>query len=96
MATKAPAKAPAKAPTAVQRRSARRTLILLVAVPLTLFLAVVAIEGNAWYAYATTGEPYEELGIDLNSRVPGPLRRWACARIAQRHPNTLPPSGCTL
>ena len=57
-------------------------------------LAFVGVLGWRWYAYATSGQPYEEIGIELNSRMPDPLRRWACARIRDRHPGVLPPYGC--
>ena len=48
-----------------------------------------------WYRWATAGDsPYDEVGIDLNAYMPGPMRGWACARIAQRFPGSLPPYGC--
>ncbi len=56
--------------------------------------AVVAF-GLPWYRWATAGEsPHDEVGIDTNLMMPGLLRRWACARVAERFPRTLPPSGC--
>ena len=72
----------------------KRKIPLVVSIPLAALLAFLIVAGWDWYAYATTGEPYDEVGIELNSRMPGPMRRWACGRIKARHPGTLPPYGC--
>lgn len=70
----------------------RRSVLVL---SLAILVALAGVLGWRWYAYATAGEPYEEVGIELNSRMPGPLRRWTCARVRERHPGTLPPYGCS-
>lgn len=62
-----------------------------------LSAAIIAFSGMlgwCWYASATSGQPYEEIGVELSSRMPAPLRRWACGRIRDRYPGTLPSSGC--
>ena len=79
-----------------QRPSPRRSLVLLVlGIPLVVIASAGAAFGWPWYKWATAGEsPYDEVGIDVNNMMPSPLHNWACARIAQRFPHTLPPSGC--
>lgn len=58
-------------------------------------LAGIAVLGGQWYYYVAHGSsPYDEIGIELNSRMPKPLREWGCARVAERFPRTLPPYGC--
>ena len=75
--------------------AARRAILFLVVVPLALCAGAAGSFGWPWYQWATAGEsPYDEVGIDVNNAMPGPLHRWACARIAERFPRTLPPSGC--
>lgn len=70
-------------------------MILVLAVPLTIAASVALSFGRPWYRWATAGEsPYDEVGIGVNDMMPGPLHLWACSRIAQRFPGTLPPSGC--
>lgn len=67
----------------------------LVTVPLAIVLAVGGTVGWRWYGWATAGEsPYDEIGIEVNSRMPDPLRRWACGRIADRFPRAIPPYSC--
>ena len=73
----------------------RTTPKLLVAVPVALIGGFAGSFGWPWYQWATAGEsPYDEVGIDVNNMMPAPMHNWACARIAQRFPGTLPPSGC--
>ena len=72
----------------------KRLLLLLLLIPLTVAVSFVSTFGWAWYTYVTAGEPYEEIGIDVNSSMPGPLRRWGCAQIMRRYPGILPPYGC--
>ena len=80
-------------PTPAARR--RTLLLMLLVVPLAIAGGAAGSFGWPWYQWATAGEsPYDEIGIDVNNMMPGPLHRWACARIAGRFPRTLPPSGC--
>ncbi|MEY9534970.1 hypothetical protein AB7M37_005789 [Sinorhizobium fredii] len=50
-----------------------------------LFITVVTmllVVGWRWYAYVTnTEKPYDEVGIELNIRMPGPLNAWGCKRL---------------
>ena len=78
---------------AIERRRSRAGLVtLLLIVPVVLGAVFL---GN-WTWYVTRGStPYDEVGIELNSRMPEEMRRWGCARIAERFPRTLPPHGCS-
>ncbi|MEN3930204.1 hypothetical protein WJT86_03905 [Microvirga sp. W0021] len=61
---------------------------------ITLFVAVVLI-GQRWYSYVTnTKNPYDSVGIDINSRMPGPIRKWGCDQLKANFPGRLPPYGC--
>lgn len=65
-------------------------LVVLIGVAaITLFL------GKRWYDYVSKAKsPYEEIGIELNSRAPGPLNRWGCAQLQERFAKSIPPYGC--
>ena len=72
-----------------------RLLLVFLVIPLVIVLSAASTFGWSWYRWATAGEsPYDEIGIEVNSRLPGPLRGWACARIAARFPGTIPPYSC--
>ncbi len=48
-----------------------------------------------WYSYVTnTKSPYDEIGIELNSRMPLPLRKWGCDQLQANFKRGLPPHGC--
>ena len=73
------------------KRSTTRVVLTVVAV----LLGVLGTVGWRWYSYVTAGEsPYDEVGIELNSRAPSPLRTWGCTRLADRFPGSVPPYGC--
>lgn len=58
-------------------------------------IAFVGVFGYRWYAYVTNTEsPYNEVGIELNSRMPGPIRKWGCDRLHETFANVVPPYGC--
>jgi len=62
-------------------------------------LAVVFVMGfmiyKSWYQFAQNGEdPYGEVFISINGKMPAFARKWACGRIAERFPGTLPPYTC--
>ncbi len=78
----------------VQRRTQSRTA-LVVSVALGITLAGIGTIGWRWYDYVTAGaSPYDEVGIEVNRRLPGSLREWGCARIKDRFPRAVPPYGC--
>ncbi|WP_313615478.1 hypothetical protein [Agrobacterium sp.] len=66
---------------------------------LRTFLIVVIISvgfiGFKWYKYVTNADsPYDEVGIELNSRMPGPINKWGCDKLHETFGNVLPPYGC--
>jgi hypothetical protein len=70
--------------------------VLKVFLVIVTALAVVTLYvGMRWYSYVSkSASPYEEVGIELNSRAPGPLNRWGCAQLQARFSNATPPYGC--
>lgn len=67
----------------------------LLAVLLVAAASVVAIIGGRWWIYVTnTSDPLDEVGIELNSRMPEPLRKWGCAQLKANFRDRLPPYGC--
>jgi hypothetical protein len=68
---------------------------LAVFVAAGIALAGAGTIGWRWYSYVTAGaSPYDEVGIEVNRRLPEPLRAWGCQRIKERFPRTVPPYGC--
>ncbi len=62
-----------------------------------LIVAFISIGfiGFQWYKYVTNTEsPYDEVGIELNSRAPAPINQWGCEKLKETFGNTLPPYGC--
>ncbi|MDL2397744.1 hypothetical protein [Rhizobium mayense] len=59
-------------------------------------VAIILVIGGRWYAYvAYADNPFDEVGIGLNSMMPGPIREKGCAMLKARFENrTLPPAGC--
>jgi len=61
-----------------------------------MVVALVAISGGTYYRYVTNTEsPYDEIGIELNIRMPGPIRAWGCAQLKTNFANQIPPLGCS-
>lgn len=61
----------------------------------TIIIAITLTLGWRFYSYATNTEsPYDEIGIELNSRAPAFLNSWACDRLQATFPNSIPPYGC--
>jgi len=62
---------------------------------LIIVIAAVVIFGWRWYSYVSNTEsPYQEVGIELNSRMPGPINKWGCDKLHATFQNVLPPYGC--
>lgn len=62
---------------------------------LTIVVAITVTCGYRWYSYVTNTEsPYDEIGIELNSRMPLPIRKWACDKLHANFTNAIPPYGC--
>ena len=69
---------------ATTRKTSRAGLAALL---LTVPTSLGAVLGGRWCWYVTRGAtPYDEIGIELNSRMPNGPRGWGCARIAERFP----------
>ncbi|MDB6454527.1 hypothetical protein [Falsirhodobacter sp. 20TX0035] len=67
--------------------------VLTVAV--VVLVAAAAVFGGRWYLYVSnTTSPYDEVGIEINSRLPGPLNRWGCDKLHATFGNVVPPYGC--
>lgn len=66
-----------------------------VSVGLALLIGGVGFLGYKWWAYVTnTKSPYDEIGIELNSRAPAPFNEWGCAQLKLRFERMIPPYGC--
>ncbi|RFB80059.1 hypothetical protein [Methylovirgula sp. 4M-Z18] len=62
---------------------------------LMIAIAFSATIGWRWYRYVTNTEsPYDEVGIELNSRMPGPINIWGCEKLHATFADALPPYGC--
>ncbi|MBB3607631.1 hypothetical protein [Rhizobium sp. BK602] len=59
-------------------------------------VAIILVIGGRWYAYVAYAEdPFDEVGIGLNTMMPGPIREKGCDMLKARFENrTLPPAGC--
>ncbi len=69
----------------------RRVLAILV----SGILALLAVFTGIWgWKTLTIPQPYDEVWIELNTRVPGPLRGWACQHVKARTGAAIPPLGC--
>ena len=76
-----------------QRPQSRAALALTVA--FAILVAGLGTIGWRWYSYVTAGpSPYDEVGIEVNRRLPESLRTWGCDRIKERFPRSVPPYGC--
>lgn len=60
-------------------------------------LLIILVVGGYWayYVYAS-GEPYDEIGTAINSRLPADARAFACAELKRRHgaAAATAPAGC--
>lgn len=72
-----------------RRRSFGRALV-------AALIAIVLVIGGRWYAYvAYADDPFDEVGIALNSMMPTPIRDKGCEMLKARfEEKTLPPAGC--
>ncbi|WP_210249965.1 hypothetical protein [Labrys sp. KNU-23] len=70
-----------------------RKLIMIVVVAV---VAIVGTAGYRWYDYVMAAkDPLDEVGIELNSRMPMALRKWGCYQLQKRFGDRLPPYGCS-
>jgi hypothetical protein len=68
----------------------------LLRIILIVVIAAIAVAGQRWYSYVTnTTDPFDELGINLQSYMPVPVRHWGCMQLKKNFGHrTLPPYGC--
>jgi hypothetical protein len=80
---------------AVKTQPPQSRVALAASVAFAITLAGVGTIGWRWYSYVTAGtSPYDEVGIEVNRRLPESLRTWGCERIKERFPRSVPPYGC--
>lgn len=80
---------------AAEERRSRPTAAMLASIAFGITAVALGSVGWRWYSYVTAGDsPYDEIGIEVNSRLPDPLRIWGCTRILERFPRAYPPYGC--
>jgi len=70
----------------------------LVKVALVLLALVILFMGrmvHRWHDYVTSAKsPYDEVGSDLNTRMPLFMRKWGCSQLQKRFGDAPPPLGC--
>ncbi|MGE7369837.1 hypothetical protein ACQKKX_12360 [Neorhizobium sp. NPDC001467] len=67
----------------------------IVSLLVAIIVAVTVTFGTRWYAYIhNTESPYDEIGIELHSRMPMPIRKWGCDKLHATFANAIPPYGC--
>lgn len=67
----------------------------IASIVLGMTLGLGVLVGGKWYAYVTNkDEPYDEIGIELNSRMPAAINAWGCKRLQASFGNIVPPYGC--
>lgn len=70
-------------------------MLKIVSILLVIVVAAAAFVGVRWYFYVTNADsPYDEVGIEINSRLPAPLNHWGCNKLQATFSNVLPPYGC--
>lgn len=63
---------------------------------LIVIVIFVVVLGGYWFRYVTnTDSPYQEVGIELNSRLPEPMRKWGCDKLRSNFKGAVPPYGCS-
>lgn len=68
----------------------------LLSIVFVIVVALAVTVGWRWYSYVSnTVSPYDEVGIELNSRMPMPLRTWGCQKLKATFGAVVPPYGCS-
>ncbi|MBB3963198.1 MULTISPECIES: hypothetical protein [Rhizobium] len=73
----------------------RPNILFFVAI---VVIAAVAVFGGRWYMYvAYASDPFDEVGISLNMKMPEFIRAKGCEMLKERFEGkTLPPAGCSV
>ncbi|WP_435169803.1 hypothetical protein [Falsirhodobacter sp. 1013] len=67
----------------------------IVTIVIVVLIAATAVFGFRWYSYVSnTDSPYDEVGIEINSRLPARLNQWGCDKLHATFGNVVPPYGC--
>lgn len=67
----------------------------IILVVLVVIMAATVFIGQRWYRYVSNTEsPYDEVGIEINSRLPASLSKWGCDKLHVTFGDVLPPYGC--
>ena len=67
----------------------------IILVVLVVLIAATGFIGQRWYSYVSnTSSAYDEVGIEINSRLPGPLNKWGCDKLHATFGEVPPPHGC--
>lgn len=70
-------------------------MLKIVSILLVIVVAAAAFIGVRWYSYVTNmNSPYDEVGIEINSRLPAALNAWGCDKLQATFGNAVPPYGC--
>lgn len=70
-------------------------MLKIVSILLVIVVAAAAFIGVRWYSYVTnTNSPYDEVGIEINSRLPAALNAWGCDKLQNTFGEVVPPYGC--
>ena len=71
-------------------------MMKLLRVLLLMVVVVGVVLGGFWFRYVSNTEsPYDEVGIELNSRMPQPIRKWGCDKLHANFAGAIPPYGCS-
>lgn len=69
-----------------------KKFLLIAGMCVVLFFGMMI---QKWYAYVTnTKQAYDEVGIELNLRVPAFMNTWGCAQLKKNFSRQVPPYGC--
>jgi hypothetical protein len=60
---------------------------------LILLLAIIVV-GYWLYATYSITNANDRMWVEVNSRLPEPMRRWSCAEVKARVGGTAAPTGC--
>lgn len=67
----------------------------IVTIVIVVLIAATTVLGFRWYSYVSNTEsPYDEVGIEINTRLPAALNRWGCDKLHATFGNVVPPYGC--
>jgi hypothetical protein len=61
-----------------------------------LIIILIIIVGGYWAYYVfMANDPYDNIGVAINSHLPQQARAYGCAELFKRHSGvTAPPDGC--